>query len=398
MKPLSKRLREIPASQSVAITSKAQTLKLKGMDIISLSAGEPDFDTPDHIKAVAVKAIQSGFTKYGPPCGTPELISAIINKFKKDNNLTYNPKQIVVSSGAKQSIFNAIMALCNESDEMIIAAPYWVTYPALVKLAGGRPVIVSADSKNKFKITPEQMEQAITSKTKALILNSPANPTGSVYRREELESLAEIAVKKGIYIISDEIYEKIIYGDTPHCSIASIDKEIYNLTITVNGVSKAYAMTGWRIGYLGASEEIVALVSKFQGQTTHHPSTISMKAAEEALLGPQESVVDMTKEFARRRMLIVDRMKDIPDISLHVPEGAFYIFPDVSKYYGKSFEGGKISGSEELCNYFLEKIKIALVPGSAFGDDRCIRLSYATSTENLEKALERFKEGLQNLH
>lgn len=397
MKNLAQKVNCIAASQTVAISAKAQQMRAEGIDVISLSAGEPDFDTPVHIKEAAIKAIQDGFTKYTSPKGYPSLVSAVCEKFKNENGISYKPSQVVVSCGAKHSIFNALMALCEEGDEVIIPAPYWVTYPELVKLTGARPVILPTEPKNNFKISAEQLAESVTPKTKALILNYPGNPTGTVYSREELEAFASIACENDFYVISDEIYEKIMYGVTGHTAIASLGDDIYQRTITVNGVSKSFAMTGWRIGYLGACEEIAGAINRFQSQAAHHPCTISMKASEAALTVPSDCVDKMVEAFKGRREVMVDTLNQIPDVACSLPEGAFYVFPDVSAYYGKSFNGAAINGSLEMCAYLLDEMKIATVPGVAFGEERCIRLSYATGMEQIQTALDRLKEGLEKL-
>lgn len=397
MKPFSKKIEQMAESETVAITTKAQALRCQGKDIISLSVGEPDFATPRNIQDAAIDAIQKGFTKYAPAAGYPSLISAIEKKFERDNKIKYQPNQIVISNGAKQSIFNTVMTLLNPGDHAVILAPFWVTYVELVKLAGAKPVIVEGLPEEGFKIPVSRIQKAITIKTKLLILNSPCNPTGAIFSKEELQKLAALIAKKNIYVISDEVYEKIIYDDAEHVSLAALGKEAYDRTITVNGVSKAYAMTGWRIGYLGAHEKIAKQITKFQAQITHHPSTISMKAAESALLGPQESIIKMRQEFDNRRKYMMQRLSQIPEILYVMPKGAFYFFSDVSKYYGRTYHGKAIKGSVDLANFFLNEMGVAVVPGIAFGAEECIRLSFATDMANLEKAMDRIEKGFKSL-
>jgi aspartate aminotransferase len=370
-------------------------MKAQGIDVVSLSAGEPDFPTPDHIKEAAIQAIKENFTKYTQNQGIPELINAIVEKFKRDNNIEYRPSQILVSSGAKHSIFNALQAICNPGDEVIIPAPYWVSYPAMVALVDAKPIILKTDIATNFKITPEQLKEAITSKTKALIFNTPSNPTGAVYTEDEIKKIAEVVYEKNIFVISDEIYEKIIY-DEKHFSMASIP-ELKDLVITVNGVSKAYAMTGWRIGYMGAKEDIIKLANKVQGQVTSNASSISQKAALAALTGPQEPVRKMVNEFKIRRDFLCSELKQIPGVDVFVPTGAFYVFPRVSAYYGRRYNGVEIRNSNDFCEFLLKEEKLAIVPGDAFGMDECVRISYAASMEELMKGVERFRRAIEKL-
>ncbi len=394
MKELSKTISSLEPSITVSITARAGELKKEGKDVIGLSAGEPDFDTPSHICDAAIGAVKNGVTRYCAAAGDPDLIAEIIKKFKTDNNLEYDKKQIIVSSGAKQSIYNAIVAICNAGDEVLIPTPYWVTYPELAKAVGAIPVIVKSDS---GKVTAKELANAVTPKTKLVIINYPSNPSGYIYNREELEDIARVIVDNDLYVISDEIYEKIIYDGNKHISIASLNKEIYERTVTINGVSKAYAMTGWRIGYLGASKELASVMSRFQSQASHHPSRISMVAAQYGLSGPTDSLDNMVKEFEVRRNLIVDLLNDIPNISCSKPAGAFYVFPDVSAYYGKSFNGEKINNSFELCKYLLDEELLAIVPGSGFGEDSSVRLSFAASEDVIREGVLRLKKGLLNL-
>lgn len=395
MPKLSEKILNLPESETLRISAIAKNMKAQGIDVVSLSAGEPDFPTPDHIKEAAIQAINENFTKYTQNQGIPELINAIIEKFHRDNNIDYKPNEILVSSGAKHSIFNALQAICNPGDEVIIPAPYWVSYPAMVAMVDAKPVILKTDLKTSFKITPDQLREVITEKTKALIFNSPSNPTGTVYTEDEIRKIAEVVYEKNIFVISDEIYEKILY-EGKHFSMASI-KELRDLVITVNGVSKAYAMTGWRIGYLGANEEIVKLANKVQGQMTSNASSISQKAALAALTGTQEPVKKMVGEFKIRRDFICSELKQIPGIEVLVPSGAFYVFPKVSAYYGKNYNGMVIKNSNDFCEFLLREEKLAIIPGDAFGMEECVRISFAASMEDLMKGIERFRRAIEKL-
>ncbi len=392
---ISKRVNLISPSPTLAITARAKQMKQEGIDVIGFGAGEPDFDTPAHIKEAAKKAIDSGFTKYTPASGMKELKEAICRKFENDNNLDYSPEEIIVSCGAKHSIFNAILTLCNEDDEVILPSPYWVSYPEMIKVAGAKPVILKATQENNFKITPQQLQETITPKTKLLILNSPSNPTGMVYTKDELSSISNILTEKGIFCISDEIYEKIIYDGQEHISIASLAPQIKKLTIVVNGVSKSYSMTGWRIGYAAGPKEIIQAMSNLQSHSTSNPTSISQKAALAALEGPQEPLCNMVAEFVKRRDYIVERLNSIKEISCLKPRGAFYVFPEVSQIIGRIFKGEIIKDSVFLAEILLDEANVAAVPGSVFGADEYLRLSYATSMKNISKGLERI-EGLIN--
>lgn len=394
---LSKRVLSIKPSPTLAIDAKAKALKAQGIDVVGFGAGEPDFDTPKNIKDAAIKALNNGFTKYCPVGGTDELKEAIIAKLKKDNGLSYEKNQIIVSCGAKHSLFNIAQAIFQKGDEVIIPAPFWVSYPDIVILADGKPVIVNTKESNGFKMTASELAKAVTSKTKAVVLNSPSNPTGASYSKEELEKIAEVCVKKKIVVISDEIYEKLLYDKGKFTSIASLGKEIFNLTIVVNGVSKAYAMTGWRIGYTAGPKEIIAAMTKIQSQSTSNPTSIALKATVEALNGPQKAVSSMVKEFEKRRNYIVDRLNGIKGIKCLKPAGAFYVFPNVSGVYGKGHNKKKINNSFDFADYLLETVKVAVVPGGAFGEDNCMRLSYATSMENIKKGIDRIEEAVKKL-
>ena len=397
MNQLSDRLNSLSPSETLAMSQKSNELKAQGIDVINMSVGEPDFNTPDHIKEAAKKAVDDNFSRYSPVPGYPALRDAIVAKLKKENGLDYTPAQILCSNGAKQSVCNVLMALIGPGDEVIIPAPYWVSYPEMVKLAEGTNVIVSAGIEQDFKITPAQLEAAITPQTKALILCSPSNPTGSVYSKEELAGLAAVLAKyPQVVIIADEIYEHINYIGQ-HESIAQFP-EVRDREVIVNGVSKAYAMTGWRIGFIAGPQWIVSACNKFQGQYSSGPCSVSQKAAEAAYVGDQQPVEDMRQAFERRRDLIVKLAKEIPGFEVNVPQGAFYLFPKCDSYFGKSTaEGRKVTDSGELAMYLLEVGHVACVGGAAFGAPDCIRMSYATSDENIVEAMRRIKEALSKL-
>lgn len=397
---LSERLRNMSESETLAMTRRSRELKNKGFDIINLSIGEPDFNTPDFIKEAGKRAIDENHTHYPPVSGYPELREVICEKLKRDNLLLYKPEQIVVSAGAKQSIANAILSLVGPGDEVIVPTPYWVSYKEIIKLALGTPVYIETTIDNDFKITPEQLESAITPKTKVLLYSSPCNPSGSVYSKDELKALAEVLTNyKNVFIISDEIYELINFEDK-HRSIAYYNC-LKDQVILVNGVSKGFAMTGWRLGYMAAPEKIAKACDKLQGQVTSGINTIAQYAAIEALkIDPKESpeIQEMITTFKERRDLVLELLNDIPGIQTNVPRGAFYVFPNVTAYFGKKFEGQNIDNAEDLCMYLLEKAGVALVPGGAFGNPNCIRLSYAASKEMLIKAVERVKTALSKLN
>ena len=393
---LSARLNRLSPSETLAMSQKSSELKAQGIDIINMSVGEPDFNTPDHIKEAAKQAIDENYSRYSPVAGYPSLRNAIVEKLKKENGLEYTAAQISCANGAKQSVCNTIMALVNAGDEVIIPAPYWVSYPEMVKLADGTPVSVAAGIEQDFKITPAQLEAAITPKTKLLILCSPSNPTGSVYSREELAGLAAVLAKHPqVYVIADEIYEHINYIGK-HESIAQFP-EIKDRVVIVNGVSKAYAMTGWRIGFIAGPEWIVKAVNKLQGQYTSGPCSVSQKAAEAAYTGTQQPVEEMRQAFQRRRDLIVKLAKEIPGLEVNNPEGAFYLFPKCSSYFGKANGDRVITNAADLAMYLLEVGHVACVGGAAFGAPECIRMSYATSDENIIEAMRRVKEALAAL-
>ena len=395
---LARRVGKIQPSPTLAITNKANQMKAQGIDVVGFGAGEPDFDTPDHIKAVAKKALDDGYTKYTPVPGSPELKDAVIAKLKRDNGLEYKRENIIVSLGAKHSIYNAAQAFLEEGDEVIIPAPYWVSYPDIALLADATPVIVEAKRDTGFKITPAQLEKAITKKTKLFVLNSPSNPTGAAYTKAELEALAHVIVQKDITVLSDEIYEKVVYDGFEFTSIASLGEEIRKRTILVNGLSKSHSMTGWRIGYLAADKDLVAAMSNIQSQSTSNPVSFCDKASIEALNGPQDFMKTWIAEFDRRRRYIVDRLNKMPGVSCFLPQGAFYVFPDFSACYGKTTLSGKvIDGSSALAAYLLEDHKVAVVPGLAFGDDACERITYATSMKNIEKGIDRIEQAVKDL-
>lgn len=379
------------------VAQEAKELQAKGENVIDLSVGEPDFPTPQNIKDAAIKAIENNFTKYTLNAGTIELRKAVAEKLKKENGLDYSPNEIIVSAGAKQSIYNAVQALIYNDDEAIIAAPYWVSYPEMVTLAHGKPVIVDASEENGFKLTAQQIADAVTLKTKVLILCNPCNPTGAAYSKSELEEIAEVVEEKNLIVISDEIYEKLVYDNFKFVSFASLNEKIKSRTIVVNGLSKAYSMTGWRIGYAAASQEIINALNKIQSHSTSNASSISQAAAVEALVGPQDSLEIMRREFERRRNFLYDTIASIKGIKCHKPEGAFYLFPNVSEYFNKSTNVFKITNSFDLAMYLLYEEKVATVPGSAFGAEGYIRISYSTSMEQLEEGARRLKEAFKKL-
>ena len=393
---LSDCINRLAPSATLAMSQKSSEMKAQGIDVINLSVGEPDFNTPDHIKEAAKKAIDDNYSRYSPVAGYASLREAIVRKLKRENGLDYTSAQISVSNGAKQGVCNTVMALVNKGDEVIIPAPYWVSYPQMVKMADGEPVILNTGFEQDFKMTAQQLEQAITPKTRLLILCSPSNPTGSVYSREELRELAEVILRHdGVYVLADEIYEHINYTGH-HESIAQFEG-MQERCIIVNGVSKAYAMTGWRIGYIAAPEWIVKGCNKLQGQYTSGPCSVSQKAAEAAYDSPQSCVEEMRKAFERRRNLIVDLAKDIPGLEVNCPQGAFYLFPKCSSFFGKSDGTRVINSSTDLAMYLLEEAHVATVGGDAFGDSDCFRMSYATSDENIRTAMGRIKAALGKL-
>jgi len=389
---LSKKGLGISPSVTLAITAKAKAMKDSGIDVISFGAGEPDFNTPENIQNEGIRAIKEGLTRYTPASGILELKKAVCDKLAKDNSLIYEPKNIVISNGAKHSIYNALMAIINPGDEVIIGKPYWVSYPELVRLVDGVPVFIETKEENNFKFNVEDLNKVLTNKTKAVILNSPSNPTGSTYSKDELIEIAKWAVDNNIFVISDEIYEKLIYDGKEHISIASINEDIKNLTIVINGMSKAYAMTGWRIGYSACHEDIAKVMSNIQSHATSNPSSIAQYASVEGLLGDQSDVEEMKKHFEDRRNYMFETINSIKGLSCRKPEGAFYIMVNFTQLLGKNIRNYKINSSMDFANFLLEEGKVAVVPGVAFGDDNYIRLSYATSLENIKEGLRRIKE------
>jgi aspartate aminotransferase len=397
MVKLASRVSTIKPSPTLAITAKANALKAEGRDVIGFGAGEPDFDTPNRIKMAAVKALEEGFTKYTPVDGIVELKDAIIDKLSRDNKLTYDRSEIVVSCGAKHTLYNITQVLFEDGDEVIIPSPYWVSYMDMVLLSGAKPVILRTTEAQGFKISPDQLKTAITRNTKAIIINSPSNPAGVVYTASELAAFAKIISGKDVIVISDDIYEKIIYDGRPFTNIASFSEELKNKTIVVNGVSKAYSMTGWRIGYAAGPEQIIKAITKLQSQNTSNPTSISQRAAVEALNGNQESVGEMVEEFRRRRNVIVERLNAIPGVICMLPHGSFYVFPDISSLFGRSYGGQVISNSSDFTAYLLDRVNVAVIPGVDFGHDDHIRLSYATSLENIEEGLKRIDSAVKGL-
>ncbi len=395
---ISKKVKEIAPSLTLEITAKAKKMRAEGISVIGFGAGEPDFNTPEYIIESAKKALDIGFTKYTPASGTPELKKAICEKFKKDNGLIYDADQIVISSGAKSSLYHAICALVDDGDEVILPSPFWLTYPELIKLAGGTCVLVKAEIESGYKMTAKQLESAITSKTKCVILNSPNNPTGAVYSKEELQEIAKVVESHGLWVIADEIYEKLVYGGEKHYSIASYNDYMKEHTVIVNGMSKTYSMTGWRIGYIAAPKAVAKAVSSMQSHTTSNACSIAQYASVTALTDPKgdEFIVEMQQIFNERREIMYQILSDIEGIKCFEPKGAFYVFVDVSGLYGKTFDGQLIDGSLSFADCALKK-GVALIPGVAFGDDNCIRLSYAISMDDIKEGLDRLKKFITEL-
>lgn len=394
---LAERVSRIKPSATLEIAAKAAAMKSEGIDIIGFGAGEPDFDTPENVKKAAIEALKKGYTKYTPVSGINGLKDAIIAKLQRENGLTYNRDEIIVSCGAKHSLYNIAQAMFEEGMEVIISSPYWVSYPELIHLAGATPVIVNTSEEEDFLLTSEKFERAITKRTKALILNYPSNPTGATYDLERLEEIARIAVKHNIYIISDEVYEKLIYTDLRHISIASLGEEIKELTILVNGLSKTYSMTGWRLGYTAGQKTLITAMNNIQSQSTSNPTSFAQYGGIEALNGKQDDVFKMVEEFKKRRDYIVRRLNMMRGISCFNPSGTFYVFPKISYYYGKNFKGHTIRNSMEMTEYLLKEGHVAVVPGTAFGADNYLRLSFATSMKNIEGGLNRIEDALDRL-
>ena len=396
--PFTQRVLNIQASATVSASARAGELQRQGVDLISLVAGEPDFETPEHIRDAAIRAINAGHTRYSNPAsGIPELKSAICDKFERDNNLYYTPSQIIVTCGAKQTIFDAIIALIEEGDEAIIPAPYWTSYADQVRLMGGNPIIVPTIQETDFCMTARQLQDAITPRTKFVLLNSPCNPTGTVYIRENLNALADVIAGANIYVIADEIYEKLLYENAEHVSIGALLPELADRTLTVNGVSKSYAMTGWRVGYGAGPQNLIDLMIKVQTQETTNTCTISQYAALEALTGPQGCVEVMRRAYVKRRNQIVSRLNRMPGVFCNMPRGAFYVFPDISEYIGKSSSCGRIDSDVALCNFLLEEARVACVPGTGFGAPGYLRFSYAASPEQIARGMDRIEAALTAL-
>lgn len=394
---LSKKAKAVKPSSTLAITAKAKELKAKGIDVVGFGAGEPDFNTPDNINQAAIKAINEGFTKYTDASGILELKQAVCEKFKSFNHINYEPEQIVISNGGKHSLTNIFEAILNPGDEVIIPAPYWLSYPEIVRLSDGVPVFIRGEKENNYKVTAQQIADACSPNTKAFVLNSPNNPSGMIYTKEELEEIAKVAVEKDFYVISDEMYEYLVYGDNEVVSIASLNDEIYKRTITCSGVAKSYAMTGWRIGFTASSKEIAKLMGSIQSHQTSNPNSIAQKAAVEALKGPQDEIQLMVGEFDKRRKCMCDLVGEIPHISALEPQGAFYMFIDVSKLLEMSYQGQKINDVSRLASILIEDYNVAVIPCADFGFDDHIRLSYAISTEQIEKGISRIKKFVSDL-
>ncbi|MCM8831558.1 MAG: pyridoxal phosphate-dependent aminotransferase [Candidatus Omnitrophica bacterium] len=397
MKPLAKRIQKIAPSATLSISAKAKDMKRDGIDIIDFSIGEPDFDTPSFIKEAAICAIEEGFTKYTPASGIKELKEAVVEKFKKDNNIEYTVDQIVISCGAKHALYNCFVALCNPKDEVIIFSPYWVSYLEMVKLLDAVPIIIKTREDENFLPNPKAIKSNITKKTKAIIINTPSNPTGSVFSRRLLEEIADIVIEHDLWIISDEVYEKIIFDSTPHVSIASLDKNIKSKTLVINAVSKTYSMTGWRIGYVAGPLEIIKAIDNIQSHTTSNPASISQKAALAALCGSDTEIIKMQKTFQARRDFLISELRDFQNISFFKPQGAFYLFLNISKFFGKKTKNKVLKNSIDMAEYLLEEGKVAVVPGIAFGNDNYIRISFATSQDKLKKGIENIKFALNKI-
>lgn len=395
---LSKKAAAVKPSSTLAITAKAKELRAQGKDVVGFGAGEPDFNTPDNICDAAIEAIREGFTKYTPASGTNELKEAVCKKFKEFNHLDYTPEQIVISNGGKHSLTNIFTAIINPGDEVIIPAPFWLSYPEIVKLAEGVPVIITTTKEQDYKLTAKDLEEAITDKTKAVVLNTPNNPTGMLYTEEELRAIADVVVKKDIYVVADEMYENLVYGDQEHISIASFGKEIYDRTITCSGLAKSYSMTGWRIGYTGSSKEIAKMMGSVQSHQTSNPNSIAQKAAVEALNGPQDSVKAMHAEFDKRRKYAYERICKMPLVSSIEPMGAFYIFVDASEVIGKKHKGVTIDSVAQMAEILINEYNTAVVPCADFGFEKHLRLSYAISMEQIEKGLDRIEAFLNELN
>ena len=398
IRPLSRKLDRIAPSATTVLNERAIAMKRDGVEVFNFAVGEPDFPTPEHIKEAGMAAIRENITRYTPATGILDLKEAICRKLARDNGLEYAPNQIATTSGGKHALYNLLYVICDEGDEVLVPAPYWVSYPEMVKLAGADPVILDTDSASSYKVTPGQVRSAVTPRTRALMLNTPSNPTGMVYTREELEAIAEVVVESGIYVITDELYEKILYDGHRHESIAALHPRMKEQALVVNGLSKAYAMTGWRLGYAAGPAAVMDLVVKFQGQTVMHPSAITQHAAVTALTGPEDFLPPMIKAFDRRRNYIIERLENMEGVACARPGGAFYVFPDMSAYTGRSrLDGRPVDGSLDLAMYLLEEYQVISAPGAAFGTEGCLRFSYATTLDVIEKGMDRVEEGLSSL-
>lgn len=394
---LAKRVLNVQPSPTLAVDAKANAMRAQGIDVVNFGVGQPDFDTPQHVCQAAKDAIDQGFTRYTPADGIPELKQAVCEKFKRDNKLTYTTDQVIINVGGKHSFYVLCQAVFEEGDEVVIPAPYWVSYPAMVVLAEAAPVVVPTQEANGFKLTLDELKRVITPRTRALVINSPSNPTGSAYTGAELLPLAEFCAQKGIMIISDEMYESILFDNMEFVSIASLSPEIYAHTITLNGVSKSHCMTGWRIGYMAGNKDIIKACAKIQSQSTSNPTSIAQKAAVAALNGPQDELARNRAEFEKRRNYIVERLRAIPGVTCYKPQGAFYVFPNFSAYFGKKFGDTVVDGSLSMADYLLDAAHVAIVPGVAFGDDNCMRFSYANSMEEIKKGIDRVEKALSQL-
>ncbi|MBA4393296.1 MAG: aspartate aminotransferase [Desulfobacca sp.] len=394
---LAERIGQIKPSLTLAVDTKAKAMEKAGLDVVSFGVGEPDFDTPEHIKEAAIQALRDGFTKYTPVTGIDELKEAIRFRFKEDLGLNYGLDEIAVTCGGKHALYNIVQALWGPGDKIIVPAPFWVSYPPMILLAGADPVIVPTKAENGFKLTPEELQSALTPDTRAIILNSPSNPTGSVYSKRELEALGEVILQNDLTVISDDIYDKILFDNLSFSNLAMLDPRFKEKTLIVNGVSKTYSMTGWRIGYLSGPKAVIGAINKIQSHSTSNPTSIAQKASVAALRGPQDFVQKMVLEFDKRRRTISERLRAIPGVKVYDPQGAFYIFPDFSSYYKRKVGDRIIENSLDLADYLLEKALIAVVPGAAFGEDRCLRFSFATSLEQIEKGLDRLERALRDL-
>lgn len=392
MKELARRVKKVKPSPTLAITAKAKAMRAQGIDVVNFAAGEPDFDTPEPIKEAAIKALREGFTKYTPSSGIPELKEAICEKLQRDNDLHYTPQEVIVTCGGKQALYNAFMAILDEGDEVIIPAPYWVSYPAMALLAGAEPVIVQTEEAEGFKLDPDALRKAITPRTKAIVLNSPSNPAGTAYSKGELEALAQVVLEHDLWIISDEVYEKIVFDGFRHCSIASLGEEVKARTIVVNALSKTYSMTGWRMGFAAGPKEVIAAMDVIQSQSTSNPTSFAQKGALAALRGPQDFVLDLQREYQRRRDLLYDLLCSIPGVTCYKPQGAFYLFPNFAPYIGERFKD-----DAELCAFLLEEAHVATVPGSEFGKPGYLRLSFPLPPETLKEGAERIRRALEGV-